>query len=472
MVSSGICRSVSELAALCADTWEYPPAAAEGGSSPRPKGNSVYVPREPIGKHSPSNTDADSPLTTLKSRLGPFSAEPIPELAHREGSACSNTSLGSAEEAALIKTGLLNAEQSSAPNGQLSDAASDSSTPGDTKQQSALSAALSGASEAVSSQDGHADQSEGAIGQVGQAVHALPAADSGALSTAGSQRVERAGQHSAPRSIPGSGGRQVGMARQLRAEHCAGLSARPAGVNSASGTALFWTGSQAHGIAFADDSPSNYSEPRSVHQADEGAKELSRSPNQAGAEAYGMVFEDSERSSSTHHDSCASVAINGVKQSDEDVNGGVQERSSSAERPSAKQALAERAEEDDQQYTLSDIAAAAAAEVDAENDEHDKHESMAPQRAQPATSLSGELPPGEQLSEQGSVDEERPALGVSPVGFMYQPVLLALLEQMFDPQSLDCALNFIRTITFTPPGVFIFLCYHLTKTAKVQPYQQ
>ena len=59
--------------------------------------------------------------------------------------------------------------------------------------------------------------------------------------------------------------------------------------------------------------------------------------------------------------------------------------------------------------------AAAVAEVDAEKAQQEDG-AQQQQRLQPAgATLSGELPPGEQLLERGSMEEEREALSVSPV---------------------------------------------------------
>lgn len=409
--------------------WEYPPATAEAGTSPRPKGDEVYVPREPIGRHSPSNTDAESPLTTLKSRLGAFH-QPIPE-GGSGSSASASLSLGSTTGEAAhqlrndLPMGLAGrAMQSEGPDGLQLGAASDASMAGGTKQPSALSAALS---EGFSSL-----QSQGEQVANGHPLSAAPDRDaSGGTqdAAAGTQPEEHA--HSAPRSIPGSG-RHLGRPRQLRAGHSAGLSASPAGVNSSTGTAMFWTGSRALGIAFADDDEAQDSEPDAAGQAREEGPEMARSPLQAKTKAFGISFEDSASggASSQSDDSVRASANGHVVNGASDDSGNVAERS-------AREALEEREEEDARQQSISDVAAAAVAEVDAEKAEQEGDEQQQEQHhAQAAGSLSGELPPGETLSERGSVDEEREGLSVSPVSHCSHVTILHVWGFSQQPLSL------------------------------------
>ena len=371
----------------------------------------MYVPREPIGRHSPSNTDAESPLTTLKSRLGTFH-HPIPE-GGSGSSASASLSLGSTTGEAAhqlrndLPMGLAGqAQQSEGPDGLQLGAASDASMAGGTKQPSALSAALSEGFGTSSS-----PQSQGEEAANGHRLSAAPDRDaSGGTqdAAAGTQPEEHA--HSAPRSIPGSG-RHLGRPRQLRAGHSAGLSASPAGVNSSTGTAMFWTGSRALGIAFADDDEAQDSEPDAAGQAQEEGHEMARSPLQAKAKAFGVSFEDSASgTASSEGDDSVRAGTNGH------VVNGAQDDSSNVAEPSAREALEEREEEDARQQSISDVAAAAVAEVDDEKAEQEGDEQQQTQHhAQAAGSLSGELPPGETLSERGSVDEEREGLSVSPV---------------------------------------------------------
>ena len=396
---------------LCsAATWEYPPATSEAGSSPRPKGDKVYVPREPLGKHPPSSLDAESPLSTLKSRLGAFQ-QPIPELREGSMSSSATASLGSttAETDSQIREGLPNgfpsqSQQQRGSGGQRLDAASTASTAADTKPASALSAAFSEGSDASRSQYAQASLSADAPATPPSEIREEGSDD--LRDTAGAKHADRA--DSAPRSIPGSR-RQVGRARQLRVQHSAGLSGTPSGTNSSTGTAMFWTGSQAHGISFADDNEIRCKEPQAASVSD-GDKELAHSPLDTRAQAYGLAFEP--HASEDHGE---------VSQDDGQVHvptystviNGVHTHSSFDDTASAKEALVERADEDIRQHGISNIAAAAVAEVDAEKAQQ---EGEAQGRSHPAASLSGELPPGELLSEPGSVDEEREALGVSPVG--------------------------------------------------------
>ena len=390
--------------------WEYPPATTEAGTSPRLKGDEVYVPREPIIRHSPSNTDTESPLTTLKSRLGAFD-QPIPE-GGSGSSVSASQSLGSTtgEAAHQLRTDLPKglagqAKQTEGPDGLELGAERDASMAGGTKQPSALSAALSEGAGASSLQQGQGEQAAN-----GHHLSAAPNRDApGGMqdAAAGTQTEEHA--HSAPRSIPGSG-RHLGRPRQLRAGHSAGLSASPAGVNSSTGTAMFWTGSQALGIAFADDDDAQDSEPEAAERTQEEGHEMAHSPLQAKAKAFGVSFEDSgSGGASSQGDDSVHTGANGpVVKGDCD--------SSNVAESSAREALEERAEEDVRQQSISDVAAAAVAEVDAEKAEQEGDEQQQEQHhAQAAVSLSGELPPGETLSERGSVDEEREGLSVSPV---------------------------------------------------------
>ena len=379
------------------------------------------MPREPLGKHQSSSADTESPISTLKARLGAF-PQPIPEV--REGSTGSEisasvgSSLGEADAKIrqALPNGVLNhAEQQGGSDNEELDVGGKAKTvsmKGDSKPSSALSAALSEGSAASGSEQGQsglsADGSE-------ETPSAAAAEEPTAISRdpAGEKHAEHG--HSAPRSIPGSG-RRVGRVPQLRAQHSAGLSASPSGVNSSTGTAVFWTGSQALGIAFADSSESRCHEspadkPHIAEAMADGGSELAHSPLETKARAYGLAFEgclDSEQSKhASQHHSHSGGANNGS------VLDGVLERSSSAVNAPAEEALAEGADEDGRQQGISDIAAAAVAEVDAEKA---RQEGGAQRRAQPAgPTLSGELPPGEQLSERGSMDEEREVLSVSPV---------------------------------------------------------
>jgi len=382
------------------------------------------VPREPLGKHPPSSLDAESPLSTLKSRLGAFQ-QPIPEL--REGSMTSSAtaSLGSttAETDSLIREGLPNgfpsqSQQQRGSGDQRLDAASTASRAGDTKPASALSAALSEGSDASSSQYAQASLSADAPATPPSEIRDEGLGSDDLRDAAGgAKHADR--EDSAPRSIPGSR-RQVGRARQLRVQHSAGLSGSPSGTNSSTGTALFWTGSQAHGISFADDTENHRKEPQapSISDAD---KELAHSPLDTKAHAYGLAFEphaSEDHGEFSQDDSQVHVATYST------VINGVHAHSSFDDTASAKEALVERADEDIRQHGISNIAAAAVAEVDAEKAQR---EGEVQGRSHPAASLSGELPPGELLSEPGSVDEEREALGVSPVGIMSTHALRSLL---------------------------------------------
>ena len=203
----------------------------------------------------------------------------------------------------------------------------------------------------------------------------------------------------------------MGRAPQIRSQRSTGLSASPAGANSSTGTALFWTGSQALGIAFADSSDSQCGDsPADDAGAAEAVadreSEPSHPPLEIKALAHGLEFKDSAEHEEAGAARPGSAAINGHVLNEE-----VQDDSSKASGV-AKEALAERADEDGRQRGVSAAAAAAVAEVDAEKAQQ---EHVAPQRSQPAAVLSGELPPGEQLSERGSMDEEREVLSVSPV---------------------------------------------------------
>ena len=306
-------------------------------------------------------------------------------------------------------------------NGHQPDASSEGSVSGELKQTSALSAALSDGLKPVSSQDSESSQ----------AGDRLSAASSAAGSSASSSFLELANEkhgHSAPRSIPGSG-RQAPRARAPRAAQHGSSS----GVSSSTGTALFWTGSQALGISFADDAGSAESMEGFVGKhvpaglaAGEG-QDLSHSPLEAKAKLYGVAFEGA--ASPEPEDDCApehpsidelpanSPLMNGIQQMDGSEHKGVQAPHNSMKGPLGEEALAERVGEDARQQCIGDIAAAAIAEVDAEKAQQDVKGS---QQTQPASSLSGELPPGEQLSDQGSVDEERDTLGVSPVRLLMQ----------------------------------------------------
>ena len=396
---------------LCsAATWEYPPATSEAGSSPRPKGDKVYVPREPLGKHPPSSLDAESPLSTLKSRLGAFQ-QPIPEL--REGSMSSNStaSLGSttAETGSQIREGLPNgfpsqSQQQRGSDDQRLDAASTASTAGGAKPASALSAALSEGSDASISQYAQPRLSADAPATPPSEMRDEDSDD--LRDPAGAKHADR--EDSAPRSIPGSR-RHVGRTRQLRVQHSAGLSGSPSGTNSSTGTAMFWTGSQAHGISFADDNEIHCKEPQAASVSD-ADRELAQSPLDTKAQAYGLAFQPhaSEDHGEFSQDDCQ-VHVPTYSTVMNEVHG----HSTFDDTAAAKEALVERADEDIRQHGISNIAAAAVAEVDAEKAQQ---EGEAQGRSHPAASLSGELPPGELLSEPGSVDEEREALGVSPVG--------------------------------------------------------
>ena len=399
---------------LCAVTWEYPPATSEPGVSPRPKGDEVYVPREPLGKH-----HAESPISTLKSCLSAYQ-QPIPEA--KEGSSASeaSASVGSSlgEADAHIRKALPNGVSSHTEQQEDSDheeldmanSAKVTEPKGDARPSSALSAALSEGS-ATGSEQGQAKVPVGGLEQGSSAAAAKEEPSASSQDHADEKHADL-GQ-SAPRSIPGSG-RRVGRAPQLRAQHSAGLSASPAGVNSSTGTAMFWTGSQALGIAFADSSERPCAESPADKPNAAAMVELAHSPLETKALAHGLAFEgsaDDEGSSASQQGNTSSAAINGH------VVNGVLERSSSAVDAPAKEALAERANEDVRQRGISNIAAAAVAEVDAEKAQQESA-TLQEQRSQPAgATLSGELPPGEQLLERGSMEEEREALSVSPVSF-------------------------------------------------------
>ena len=427
-LSGGVC---------CAVAWECPPAD-EAGASPRPKGDSVYVSREPLGKHSPSSTDAESPLTRLKSRLGTFS-QPIPE--GSSGSSAISPDSNAGEGAAQARGSLPNGvsgqhEQGSLQDGHVPDASSESGAPGELKQTSALSAALSDGLKPVSSQN-----SDGS-----QAGDRLSAASSAGGSDASSfqELAEEKHGHSAPRSIPGSG-RQAGRAHAPRAAQ----RSSPSGVSSATGTALFWTGSQALGISFADDAGSaesleNYvgdHAPAALAAGD--GQDLSCSPLEAKAKVYRMAFEgaaspEPEDDCGPEHDGINNISpgtspMNGLQHVNDGKHMGVLHNSLKG--PPAEEAVVESTGEDARQQSVGDIAAAAVAEVDAESPQQDAKGS---QKAQPASSMSGELPPGEQLSEQGSVDEERDALGVSPVRLAMQLYIFVLCTgpTLHDEQAL------------------------------------
>ena len=372
------------------------------------------MPREPLGKHQSSSADADSPISSLRSRLSAYQ-QPIPEV--KEGSSASeaSASVGSSlgEVDAHIRQALPNGvlshtEQHGGSDDEKQDLTSTAKLTepkGDVKPSSALSAALSEGT-ASGSQQGQAKLS--GLEQGSSAVVAAKEEPPASLQGQADEKHAEHGQ-SAPRSIPGSG-RRVGRAPQLRAQHSAGLSASPSAVNSSTGTALFWTGSQALGIAFADsnerpcaDSPVD--KPNAAAMVAHGGDELAHSPLETRALAHGMAFEGS----ADKEGNPSRTAING-----HEVNG-VLERSSSAADAPAKEALAERADEDVRQRGISDIAAAAVAEFDAEKAQQEDG-AQQQQRLQPAgATLSGELPPGEQLLERGSMEEEREALSVSPV---------------------------------------------------------
>ena len=404
-------------AACCAVAWEYPPAD-EAGASPRPKGDSVYVSREPLGKHSPSSTDAESPLTRLKTRLGTLS-QPIPE--GSSGSSAISPDSNAGEGAAQARGSLPNGaagqhEQGSVQNGHLPDGSSEVSAPGELKQTSALSAALSDGLKPVSSQNSESSTA-------GDRLSAASSAGASDVSSSFQEPAEEKHGHSAPRSIPG-GGRQAGRAHAPRAAQ----RSSPSGVSSATGTALFWTGSQALGISFADDAGSaesaeNYAgnHAPAALAAGEG-QDLSHSPLEAKAKVYGLAFEgaalpEPEDECIPEHDSINDISpgtppTNSMEHMDGGEHKGVQPPHNSMKGPPAKEAVVESVEGEARQQSIGDIAAAAVAEVDAESPQQNGEGS---QKTQPASSMSGELPPGEQLSEQGSVDEERDTLGVSPV---------------------------------------------------------
>ena len=404
-------------AACCAVAWEYPPAD-EAGASPRPKGDSVYVSREPLGKHSPSSTDAESPLTRLKSRLGTLS-QPIPE--GSSGSSAISPDSNAGEAPAQARGSLPNGvagqhEQGSVQNGHEPGASSEGGAPGELKQTSALSAALSDGLKPVSSQNSKSSTASDRV----QAT--LFAGDSNASSSLQELAEEKHG-HSAPRSIPGSG-RQAGRAHAPRAVQ----RSSPSGVGSSTGAALFWTGSQALGISFADDTGSaesveNYvgSHAPAALAAGDG-QDLSRSPLEAKAKVYGMAFEgaaspEPEDDCVPEHDGSNGISpgtppMNGMEHMDGGKHMGVPPPHNSMKGPPAEEAVVKSVGEDARQQSIGDMAAAAVAEVDAEGPQQNGKGS---QKAQPVSSMSGELPPGEQLSEQGSVDEERDTLGVSPV---------------------------------------------------------
>lgn len=386
--------------------------------SPRPKGDEVYVQREPLGKHQPSTADMGSPISTLRSRLGAYQ-QPIPEV--KEGSTGSETSasVGSSlgEADARIRQALPNGVQGHKEQQQdtddegpdLTGKVEVTSTKGDLKPASALSAALSEGSAASGSEQGQpavsADGSEQCQSAASQKE--LPA---GLQDVAGGRDWQHG--HTAPRSIPGSG-RRVGRAPQLRAQHSAGLSASPSGVNSSTGNALFWTGSQALGISFADSNGRQHAEspdkePEAAAVLADGGSNMAHSPLETKALAHGLAFEGpADRGATcTPHDN-STAAIN------RHSGNPVPETSSSGVEAPAKEALAERADEDARQRGISDIAAAAVAEVDAEKAQQDRGELQRPQPA--GATLNGELPPGEQLIERGSMEEEREALSVSPV---------------------------------------------------------
>ena len=405
--------------ALSAAIWEYPPATSEPGVSPRPKGDEVYVPREPLGKHQPSTADMGSPISTLKSRLGAYQ-QPIPEdkegSTGSEASASVGSSLGEAD--ARIRQALPNGMPSHTEQQQAADHEGPGltgkvevmSTRSDLKPASALSAALSEGSAASGSEQGLPAASADRFEQRHSAA-SQKEASAGLQDLAGEKDCQHG--HTAPRSIPGSG-RRVGRAPQLRAQHSAGLSASPSAVNSSTGTALFWTGSQALGIAFADSSDRQHSEPpakklEAAAVLADGDSDVARSPLETQALAHGLAFEgsaDGEATSHFRHVNDSTAVVNGHSRD------AFLERSSSAVDAPAKEALAERADEDVRQRGISDLAAAAVAEVDAER----AQEGGERWRFQPAgASLSGELPPGEQLIERGSMEEEREALSVSPV---------------------------------------------------------
>ena len=399
----------------------------------------MYVSREPLGKHSPSSTDAESPLTRLKSRLGTFS-QPIPE--GSSGSSAispdSNAGEGAAQAPGSLPNGVAGQhEQGSVQNGHQLDASSEGGAPGELKQTSALSAALSDGLKPVSSQDSESSQAGGRLSA------ASSAAGRDASRSIQEPAEEKHG-HSAPRSIPGSG-RQAGRAHAPRAAQ----RSSPSGVSSATGTALFWTGSQALGISFADDAGSaesleNYvgdHVPAALAAGD--GQDLSHSPLEAKAKVYGMAFEgaaspEPEDDCVPEHDSINDISsgtppIDGMQHMDGGKHMGVLHNSLKG--PRAEEAVAESVGEDMQQRSIGDIAAAAVVEVDAEGPQQDGKGS---QKAQPASSMSGELPPGEQLSEQGSVDEERDTLGVSPVRLIIQMYVFVLCTgpALHDEQAL------------------------------------
>ena len=392
----------------------------------------MYVSREPLGKHSPSSTDAESPLTRLKTRLGTLS-QPIPE--GSSGSSGISPDSNAGEAAAHASGSLPNGEmsqheQGSMQNGHSLDASSEGSMPGERKQTSALSTALSDGVKPVSFQDSGSSKA-------GDRPSAAPSAVCSGASDSFQELAHEKHGHSAPRSIPGSG-RQAGRANAPRAAQ----RSSPSGVSSSTGTALFWTGSQALGISFADDAGSAESVEESAGKhtpaalaAGEG-QDLSHSPLEAKAKVYGMAFEgaaspEPQDDCAPEHDSINKMSaspplLNGMQHMDGGKHKTVQLPHNSSKGHPAEEAAVESAGGDARQQSIGDIAAAAVAEVDAESPQQDAKGS---QKAQPASSMSGELPPGEQLSEQGSVDEERDTLGVSPVRLSMQILYLCLVHR-------------------------------------------
>ena len=383
------------------------------------------MPRDPLGKHQSSSAGAESPISSLKSRLSAYQ-QPIPEV--REGSSASEasasvgSSLGEADaqiRQALPNGVLRHTEQQGSSDDEEQDMPSNvkmTKPKGDVKPSSALSAALSEGS-ASGSEQGQAKLS---VGEQGSSAAAVAREEPQASLQDDADMKHAEHRQSAPRSIPGSG-RRVGRAPQLRAQHSAGLSASPSAVNSSTGTALFWTGSHALGIAFADSSERSPAEspaakPTAATTAADEGSELAHSPLETRALAHGLAFEDPaghEGSGASQQDHSSS-AVSGHALNE------VLERSSSAADAPAKEALAERADEDVRQRGISSVAAAAVAEVDAENAKQEGEAQQEQQRSQPAgAGLSGELPPGEQLLERGSMEEEREALSVSPVTCSY-----------------------------------------------------
>ena len=388
----------------------------------------MYVSREPLGKHSPSSTDAESPLTRLKTRLGTLS-QPIPE--GSSGSSAISPDSNAGETAAQAPGSLPNGvvgqhAKGSMQNGHKLDASSEGGVPGELKQTSALSAALSDGPKPVSSQDSGSSQAGDRLSA------ASSAAGSGASSGFQEPEEEKHG-HSAPRSIPSSG-RQAGRAHAPRAaQHSSSI-----GVSSSSGTALFWTGSHTLGISFADDPGSAESVEDFVGKRAPAAfpgegQDLSHSSLEAKAKVYGTAFEDAaspehEKNCTPEHDgihelSASTLLMTGRQEMDDGKHKGVQPPHNSVKGPPAEKAVVERVEGEARQLSIGDTAAAAIAEVDAETSQQDAKGSV---KAQPASSMSGELPPGEQLSEQGSIDEERDTLGVSPVRLLMNFYIYAL----------------------------------------------